>query len=378
MKNNKTLVCLILALTMVFLMLSGCGEKTKEPTEPNDSLESSESADTTGDVSYSYYDAFNEYGYFKDIKALDYVEIFNYQAMTIPNDVHVITDESVQSEIDYIMSQNSSNSQIMDRAAVDGDMVNIDYTGSVNGIKFEGGSTNGAGTEVVIGVTEYIEGFLEQIIGHEPGETFDIEVTFPDDYFEESLQGKDAVFETTINFIVDMELTDSYVEQYLYDNYGWTTVAEMKSGLREDMKNYNIQKYIKDYFTTEVTLRSIPDKIIRYQENAMLEWYQGYAEYNGVGIEEVIGSEGYSSIEELIEGYAETNKSSAVNVLVLMAVAEDMGIMLSEDDVAEYFLKYEGTDDYSSYEEQYGLPYVKHNILCQTVMESILANVILL
>ena len=54
---------------------------------------------------------------------------------------------------------------------------------------------------MTIGVTQYIDDFLEQLIGHKPGETFDIEVTFPDDYMTEELAGKDAVFETTINYI---------------------------------------------------------------------------------------------------------------------------------------------------------------------------------
>ena len=67
-------------------------------------------------------------------------------------------------------------------------------------MEFEGGSTNGAGTEVTIGVTSYIDNFLEQLIGHKPGETFDIKVTFPDPYERNSeLSGKDAVFTVTIN-----------------------------------------------------------------------------------------------------------------------------------------------------------------------------------
>jgi len=378
MKNYKKLLCIILALAMTFLLLAGCGTKTDDQDEPNDSSESGDSTVSTGDGSDPYADVFDENGYFKGVKALDYVEMFNYQAMEIPSEVHVVTEEQIQSEIEYIMDQYSSGEQITDRAVADGDTVNIDYTGTVNDIKFEGGSTNGMGTEVTIGVTEYIDDFLEQLIGHMPGDTIDVNVKFPDDYGEETLQGKDALFVTTINFIVDAELTDEYVAENLSPQFGWFTVEEMHVGLRLDLEKYNVQQYIRDYFANEVSIKSVPDQLITYQENTMLSWYQGYAEYNGVSIEEIISSEGFSSIDELIEGYYDTNVSSAANLLVILAVAEDMRLILSDDDLTEYFFKYEGTGDYSTYVEQFGLPYVKHNVICQTVIDNIVQNAILL
>ena len=186
------------------------------------------------------------------------------------------------------------------------------------------------------------------------------------------------MFVTTINFIVDAELTDEYVAENLYPQYGWTTVEEMQAGLRVNIQKYNVQQYIRQYFSTEVSIKSVPGQLITYQENTMLSWYQGYADYNGVSVEEVISSEGFSSIDELIEGYYDANTSSAANLLVILAVAEDMRLMLSDEDLVEYFFKYEGTGDYSSYVDQFGLPYVKHNVLCQTVIDSIVENAILL
>lgn len=84
----------------------------------------------------------------------------------------------------------------------DGDTVNIDYVGSVDGVEFDGGSTNGAGTDLVIGSGSYIDDFEEQLIGYHPGDQVDVYVTFPDDYSNNpDLSGAEALFEVTINGI---------------------------------------------------------------------------------------------------------------------------------------------------------------------------------
>lgn len=85
----------------------------------------------------------------------------------------------------------------------DGDTVNIDYTGYVDDVPFDGGSTNRAGTNLTIGSGRYIDDFEEQLIGHHVGETVTVNVTFPEDYSSEELQGKDARFEVTINGIYE-------------------------------------------------------------------------------------------------------------------------------------------------------------------------------
>lgn len=84
-----------------------------------------------------------------------------------------------------------------------GDTVNIDYVGTVDGVEFDGGSTNGAGADLTIGSGRYIDDFEEQLIGSHPGDTVEVNVTFPEDYGNEELNGKDAVFEVVINGIYE-------------------------------------------------------------------------------------------------------------------------------------------------------------------------------
>ena len=83
----------------------------------------------------------------------------------------------------------------------DGDTVNIDYVGSVDGVEFDGGNTQGMGTDLVIGSGSYIDDFEEQLIGAHPGDNVEVTVTFPEDYGNEELNGKEAVFDVTVNGI---------------------------------------------------------------------------------------------------------------------------------------------------------------------------------
>lgn len=88
-------------------------------------------------------------------------------------------------------------------AVADGDKVNIDYVGTVDGVEFDGGNTNGYGADLVIGSGSYIDDFEEQLIGANVGDTVEVVVTFPEDYGVEELNGKEAVFTTTINGIYE-------------------------------------------------------------------------------------------------------------------------------------------------------------------------------
>ena len=83
----------------------------------------------------------------------------------------------------------------------DGDTVNIDYVGSIDGVEFDGGNTQGQGTDLTIGSGRYIDDFEEQLIGAHPGDNVEVTVTFPEDYGNEELNGKEAVFDVTVNGI---------------------------------------------------------------------------------------------------------------------------------------------------------------------------------
>ena len=109
-----------------------------------------------------------------------------------------VDSETVSQENDTASAGLSTDTSL---TIADGDTVNIDYVGTIDGVEFDGGSTDGQGTDLVIGSGSYIDDFEEQLIGAHPGDTVDVNVTFPEDYGVEDLNGQDALFEVTINGI---------------------------------------------------------------------------------------------------------------------------------------------------------------------------------
>lgn len=368
MKKTRLILSAVLAFALVAFVLAGCS-----------ACAAPEVAEEDGTFSYS--SGLDENGRWKDITATDYVTMFEYEALEIPADVHEITDEAVEEKIQSTLSNYSTQEEVSDRPAQDGDTLNIDYVGTIDGVEFEGGNTEGAGTEVTIGTSTYIDDFIEQLIGHNTGENFDIEVTFPEDYGNEELNGKDAVFNVTINAISETivpELNDEFVATNLAETNGWTTVDDMRKGVYEDLQENAILTYVQEYLATEVEVSSIPESILAYQEDAMAAYYESYASMYGVELEEFLTSYvGAESMEALLEESQEDIRKSAVYSLAVQAVAEDAGIEITDEDVAAYFEEYFDSADYSSYEEQYGLPYLKQTAMSQRVLDFIVENAVL-
>ena len=114
------------------------------------------------------------------------------------------TESTTSESTDTDSSQDSTASSLDTTEgleAKDGDKVNIDYTGYLDGEAFDGGSTDGAGADLELGSDTYIDGFEEGIVGHKVGETFDLNLTFPENYGNSDLAGKDVVFTVTLNGI---------------------------------------------------------------------------------------------------------------------------------------------------------------------------------
>jgi trigger factor len=157
----------------------------------------------------------------------------------------------------------------------------------------------------------------------------------------------------------------------------WKTVDEMKEGMREELQKYAIEKYISEYMTTEVAVSSVPDELTKYQEKSMLNYYREYATSYGMEFEEFLSSyAGFSGEDELIEANRESNLQSATYALVSQAVAEDADISVKDKDLEDYFTEYAGSSDYSTYEEEYGLPYLKQMVLYQKVLNYIKENAV--
>lgn len=377
MKKLKMIVSLTLVAALMLFTLAGCNTAKKEVTDPA----SAEATGAEAKATFNYSESIDENGFWKGVKALDVVELCEYTGIKVPSDTHAVKDEVIQAEIDTLLAGFVTEEQIKDRAVTETDTLNIDYIGSVDGVPFEGGSTDGAGTNVTIGVTQYIDDFLQQLVGHKPGESFDIEVTFPADYGTPDLAGKDAVFAITINYIVktvNPELTDAFVKTNLSADRGWNTVEEMKAGIKAELQSTAVIGFVQEYVLQQSKVKTLPVAILKHQEDAMIAFYQGNADSYQLELDEFLSTYiGVPTVADLLVQSKEENTNAANSFLITQAIAEDAGITVTDKDVAAYFLENTGSEDYAEYETYYGLPYLKQIVLNQAVLSHLEANAIL-
>ena len=366
-------LCVSVILNIVLIVLLIVGNKGDVATD-------ADSNNDTASTAFFHSESIADDGFWKDVRALDYVALFNYRSLSIPKEVHEFSDADIQFEVYGLLDNYSpETTQVTNRAVAYGDKVNIDYVGSVDGVEFENGSTEGEGTDVTAGSSKYIDDFLTQIIGHKPGETFEVKVTFPENYGHDNLNGKDAVFVTTINYITDYGITNALVKDLLYDEYGWETVKQMKDGVLAKIQKTAIQNYITDYMVTEVVFTSIPDEIVTYQDrytdfevSDQLEYYQGYADSNDMDIDTILQLfEGLSGKDAFIEQIRSGIEQDMKLSLVIQAIAEDAGISISDEDMDNYL------PGYTSYEESYGLPWLKQYVLGLKILDLVYDNCVL-
>ena len=150
----------------------------------------------------------------------DYITITQYKDLEVPQvESTEVTEEKIENVINSNLELAATKESVTDRAAQEGDVVNIDYEGTVDGVAFTGGTTEDYDLE--LGSNTFIDGFEEQIVGHNTGDSFDVTVTFPDGYSSTTdrttgeqtieLANKEAVFHVTLNKISQYSMTDADV-----------------------------------------------------------------------------------------------------------------------------------------------------------------------
>ena len=315
-----------------------------------------------GDAAVNYSLGLTTDGRFEGIAAKDYVTLGQYTNLTYPEEVTSVKEEDIQTRIDSIMSSHTYTNEVTDRAVQDGDTLNIDYVGKVDGVAFEGGSTDGNGTQVTIGVTSYIDDFLEQLIGHQPGETFDIEVTFPDPYENNpDLAGKDAVFTVTVNHIVETytyELTDDFVVDNLQKDYGYTSIADMREKIAADLHDTQVYNYMIETVLENCPVSEVPQKLVDNEITITVKQLKYQALQYNMDASTLFTYYGVADEDAFRTTYEEDIRERISQYLVMMAIAEDAGLIATEQDVKDYFLEEMDTEDYSEYVKNYGYGYI--------------------
>jgi len=263
----------------------------------------------------------------------------------------------------------------------DGDQVNIDYVGSVDGVEFAGGSTNGQGTTVTAGSTAYIDDFLIQIIGAKPGDTVNVEVTFPDPYLNNpDLSGKDALFVTKINYIqgapVTPELTEELVAEKIGPDYGFADLADMMDTIRTEMLQEKKRNYLLEQLYELSTFKAVPEKLVQDQMTLLALDVSNQAANVGVPLSVLLNYYGFEHMGALQEDARADFTLYTEQYLMCQAAAEQLGIEIGEEDLVEYFDVMQGVAEYDKYLSYYGTGYFAQEAIVYQVGEYLVANAV--
>ena len=377
-------VCLLCAGALA-LTAAGCSKSAA-----SSSASASSEASVYGSASdydyqnFAYSDGLDENGYWSGIRALDYVTLpEDYASIPLKKADIEPTEEDVQSQIDSLLSQNTTTQQITDRAAADGDTVNIDYVGSIDGVEFDGGNTQGNGADLTLGSHSYIDDFEDQIVGHMPGETFDVTVTFPEDYGNEDLNGKEAVFKTTLNYIKESknpDLTDDWVASNLGETMNLNTIDELNSVVKNTMLYDQQASTVYSALHDKVSFaKELPQDVLDYYRDVVLYRVYSYAQNYGTTMTTLLKSgllgTSYDSIDAYLEDIQGSLNTITEQALLMQAIAEKQGLVCDTALMNQDFGKFYGSTDPSAYISSYGENYIKMNVLQSEVMQNLIDNV---
>ena len=368
-------LCLVCAGALA-LSMAGCGSSSSSASSQAASSESTGliSFGSAADYDYAnftYSDGLDENGYWTGIRALDYVTLpEDYAAIPVSRAEVEPSSEEVESQISSILSQNSTMQEV-DRAAADGDTVNIDYAGSVDGVAFTGGTYSGY--SLVLGSGAFIDGFEDQIIGHKPGESFDVTVTFPEGYNDSTdsdgntvvLSNKEAVFAVTLNSVSEEvlpELTDEWVDSHYGESDNIHSVEELRALYQNLLYEDNLHTALMNYLLENSTFQSIPEEVSTYQVTQCLNYYYTMANYYGYDLDTFVQTlMGYQNADDMLANLADSIESYSKEALLYQAVAEAAGVAPTQEQI----------DTYSAYTGTYGANYCTMVALMDAVTDSL-------
>lgn len=286
-----------------------------------------------------------------DVQVKPEVKLGNYKGVEIEEVPTEVSDELIDNELEKERHLNARVINIDDRPAKEGDKVNIDFAGKVDGEAFDGGTADDQ--ELELGSGSFIPGFEEAIVGHNIGDTFDINVTFPEDYFTEELKGKEAVFTITLNSISQEELPE-LDDEFIKDISEFDTIEEYKEDLRKK-KSEEIENNAKNIRTSRVL-----DKVVEGMEvdlppvmvdNAIEEQIRNM-DYNmrsqGIALDQYLQMLG-QSLDEFKETMRPDAEQEVRRSLALDAVVEAENFEVTDEEMEveakEAAAKYFGDDE---------------------------------
>lgn len=338
MKKYK--IAIVLGMSALLFCACGDGKETQTTESAAATEEETEGATAElGNIDELYSDSFAEPGEYKGIE-IEYV-------------VPVPSDAEIDSKIDQDLESLTSTESVGDRPVQDGDIVNIDYVGTLDGVAFDGGTASGY--DLTIGSGQFIDGFESGLIGAKKGDVVELNLTFPENY-KADLAGKAVVFKVTVNEIsekIKPELNDETVSKI---GAGYKSVDEYKESVREALYEANkatavsyARNSIVDKLRETSKIKSTPDWLLNSMTDNVRNNAASYAAMYGLSIEDFVSQALGETMEEFEAECKDYGKANAEGMVIAFAIAQKENLKVSDEELKskldEYMQSYEMSED---------------------------------
>lgn len=263
------------------------------------------------------------------------VELGTYKGVSVEKTPIEVADEAIEAELLKEREANARNITVDDRAVQKGDMISLDFDGSVDGVPFEGGKSENY--DLTVGSGSFIPGFEDQLIGAEIGKDLDVNVTFPEEYHAKELAGKAAVFKCRVNSIRVKELPE-VDDEFAQEVSEFETLDEYKADIRERLlkeKEEDARKIKEDAVIQKIiedAKMEIPDAMVEFQTEQLMDDFAQRMQAQGLSLQQYFQFSGMTE-----EQYRAQMKPRALqNIqsrLVLEAVAKAENLEVTQEDV---------------------------------------------
>ena len=316
-------------------------------------------------ASTDYSAMLNEDGSIKDVDVTQYVKTFDVNDVKIAKSDVEFTDEDMEENIQNQLETYKELSTDAELTVADGDEVNIDYVGTMDGEEFEGGSAQDY--DLTIGSNSFIDDFETQLVGTHPGDKVTVDVTFPDPYENNpDYAGKDASFAVTVNGIYQLgEFNDAFVKKNL-SQYG-NTVKEYKAEIKKTNEESNLAAAVNNYVNDHISADSYPKDYLKHLKSLQMTMDQQefdymaqmYAAY-GMTFDyaDVMAYKQASSTEEYEKMLTEAAQKTCLTNMAYQELAAQAGITVTDEDYDAFLEENSVTEEN---QETFGRAYLIQN-----------------
>lgn len=309
------------------------------------------------------------------------VKIEAYTGMKLKGYAYNVKDADVDAEIEKVLERNARKVTVEGRAAEKGDVANIDFVGTVDGVKFEGGEAQGF--DLTLGSGQFIPGFEDQVIGMNVGEKKDVNVTFPEDYQAADLKGKAAVFAVTLNSLSAKEkpeLTDAFIK----DATGSETIEAYKEKTKERLQKQADSRANDD--TENAILNEIakgasaeiPQAMIESEIDNLVRRFEYQLMYQGLKLDDYL-SFIKTTKEDFRKNYEEAAKKNVLNQLIISQIIKNEKIDAAEDEIKAKIAEQaesvgKSAEEYEKTIDPRQVDYIKNDIIITKLFDFLKAN----